>query len=49
MIAARAAKAAVAAVTVDPRREGGGDRDRTPRRDDGPAPDHIPAFLKNDD
>ena len=40
-----------------PRRDGGGDRgprrdgggDRGPRRDDGPAPDHIPAFLKNDD
>ena len=41
-----------------PRREGGGDRgprreggDRGPRRDrdDGPAPDHVPAFLKNDD
>ena len=40
-----------------PRRDGGGDRgprrdgggDRSPRRDDGPAPDHIPAFLKNDD
>ena len=40
-----------------PRREGGGDRgprreggDR-PRRDseDGPAPDHMPAFLKSDD
>ena len=30
-----------------PRRDGGGDR--APRRDDGPAPDHIPAFLKNDD
>ena len=29
-----------------PRREGG---DRGPRRDDGPAPDHVPAFLKNDD
>jgi len=30
------------------RREGGGDR---PRRDreDGPAPDHMPAFLKSDD
>jgi polyribonucleotide nucleotidyltransferase len=41
-----------------PRREGGGDRgprreggDRGPRRDrdEGPAPDHVPAFLKNDD
>jgi polyribonucleotide nucleotidyltransferase len=39
-----------------PRRDGGGDRG--PRgdrgsgrsdRDDGPAPDHIPAFLKSDD
>ena len=33
-----------------PRREGG-DRDRGPRRDreeSGPAPDHIPAFLKDD-
>ena len=30
-----------------PRRDGGGDR--APRREDGPAPDHIPAFLKNDD
>ena len=31
-----------------PRREGG---DRGPRRDreDGPAPDHMPAFLKSDD
>ncbi|MDP3551939.1 MAG: polyribonucleotide nucleotidyltransferase [Novosphingobium sp.] len=31
-----------------PRREGGGDR---PRRDRevGPAPDHMPAFLKSDD
>ncbi|MFM5893042.1 MAG: polyribonucleotide nucleotidyltransferase [Novosphingobium sp.] len=41
-----------------PRRDGGGDRgprreggDRGPRRnrDEGPAPDHVPAFLKNDD
>jgi polyribonucleotide nucleotidyltransferase len=41
-----------------PRRDGGGDRgprreggDRGPRRDrdDGPAPDHVPAFLKADD
>ena len=38
-----------------PRRDGGGgggDRgDRGPRRDrdDGPAPDHVPAFLKSDD
>jgi polyribonucleotide nucleotidyltransferase len=33
-----------------PRREGG-DRDRGPRRDrdEGPAPDHLPAFLKSDD
>jgi polyribonucleotide nucleotidyltransferase len=39
-----------------PRREGGGDRgprreggDRGPRREDGGNPDHMPAFLKNDD
>ncbi len=41
-----------------PRRDGGGDRgprsgggDRGPRqdRDEGPAPSHVPAFLKNDD
>ncbi|MEQ1640785.1 MAG: S1 RNA-binding domain-containing protein, partial [Novosphingobium sp.] len=41
-----------------PRRDGGGDRgprreggDRGPRhdRDEGPAPDHVPAFLKSDD
>ncbi len=35
-----------------PRREGGEGRgDRGPRRDreDGPAPDHMPAFLKSDD
>ncbi len=39
-----------------PRSGGGGDRgprsgggDRGPRRDDGPAPDHVPAFLKGDD
>ena len=43
-----------------PRRDGGGDRDRGPRRDrddrgprperaEGGSPDHMPAFLKNDD
>jgi polyribonucleotide nucleotidyltransferase len=38
-----------------PRRDGGGDRgprrEGAPRRDrdEGPAPDHVPAFLKNDD
>ncbi|WP_225206487.1 polyribonucleotide nucleotidyltransferase [Novosphingobium huizhouense] len=35
-----------------PRRDGGEGRgDRGPRRDrdDGPAPDHMPAFLKSDD
>jgi polyribonucleotide nucleotidyltransferase len=37
-----------------PRRDGGNDRDRGPRRersdrDDGPAPSHVPAFLKGDD
>ncbi|MBA4162098.1 MAG: polyribonucleotide nucleotidyltransferase [Novosphingobium sp.] len=34
-----------------PRRDGGGDRDRGPRRDreEGGNPDHLPAFLKNDD
>ncbi len=36
-----------------PRRDGGGERgprgDGRRDREDGPAPDHIPAFLKNDD
>jgi polyribonucleotide nucleotidyltransferase len=42
-----------------PRREGGGDRDRGPRREgggrerseggEGGDPNHVPAFLKNDD
>ena len=32
-----------------PRRDGGGDRGPRVDREDGPAPDHIPAFLKNDD
>ena len=30
-------------------RDGGGDRGPRVEREDGPAPDHIPAFLKNDD
>lgn len=32
-----------------PRRDGGGDRGPRPDRDDAPAPDHMPAFLKSDD
>jgi polyribonucleotide nucleotidyltransferase len=32
-----------------PRRDGGGDRGPRRDRDDGPAPDHVPAFLKSDD
>jgi polyribonucleotide nucleotidyltransferase len=32
-----------------PRRDGGGGGTRSGGREDGPAPDHIPAFLKNDD
>ena len=32
-----------------PRRDGGGGGARSGGREDGPAPDHIPAFLKNDD